>query len=185
MRSISSSRKRSESMSTATWQLGSQPVVPRTVDVGATARELRARVDDHADVLVSAGCRRSRAPSRRRRARARLPSRNAAVVARRRSRTGRRRAFPPCRRSASRSTSAGRSSARWVTSSPTIVTSSPLENTRCAASGSAQMLNSAAGVDVALADRAAHQHDPLDAARAPDSGRATARCSSAVRSGRA
>jgi hypothetical protein len=33
-----------------------------------------------------------------------------------------------------------------VTSSPTIVRSIPLVKTRCAASGSAQMLNSAAGV---------------------------------------
>ena len=37
-------------------------------------------------------------------------------------------------------------SARCVTSSPTIVVSSPSTKTRCAASGSAQMLNSAAGV---------------------------------------
>ena len=37
-------------------------------------------------------------------------------------------------------------SAWWVTSRPTIVTSSPLSKTRAAASGSAQMLNSAAGV---------------------------------------
>ena len=36
-------------------------------------------------------------------------------------------------------------SARWVTSRPTMVVSRPSSNTRCAASGSAQMLNSAAG----------------------------------------
>ena len=51
-----------------------------------------------------------------------------------------------CRPSARRSTWAGVISALWVTSRPTIVRSSPLVNTRCAASGSAQMLNSAAGV---------------------------------------
>ena len=45
-----------------------------------------------------------------------------------------------------RSAHAGVRSASWVTSSPIIVTSSPEWNTRCAASGSAQMLNSAAGV---------------------------------------
>ena len=45
-----------------------------------------------------------------------------------------------------RSVCSSRISARCVTSRPTIVVSSPSANTRCAASGSAQMLNSAAGV---------------------------------------
>ena len=48
------------------------------------------------------------------------------------------------------------------------------------------MLNSAAGVTLPIADRAAHQHDPLEPApRAPDSGPGAARRSSADRSRRA
>ena len=43
-----------------------------------------------------------------------------------------------------------------------MVTSSPASNTICAASGSAQMLNSAAGGHVALGDRAAHEDDAID-----------------------
>ena len=54
-------------------------------------------------------------------------------------------------------------SAWCVTSRPTIVTSRPLSKTPGAASGSAQMLNSAAGVTLPSADRAAHQDDPLGA----------------------
>ena len=52
--------------------------------------------------------------------------------------------------------------ARWVTSRPTIVTFRPEWKTRWAASGSPQTLNSARRRDVAVADRAAHQDDPLD-----------------------
>ncbi len=46
----------------------------------------------------------------------------------------------------SRSSTAGVVIARWVTSMPTMVVSMPAWKTACAASGSAQMLNSAAGV---------------------------------------
>ena len=68
------------------------------------------------------------------------------VEARRRSRAARRR---PRRRGPRRAAArrARRVISAWcVTSRPIIVTSSPLAKTRCAASGSAQMLNSAAGV---------------------------------------
>ena len=68
------------------------------------------------------------------------------VVARRRSRRGRRRTSRSCPRRAAAPGSAGVVTALWVTSSPTIVVSIPEWKTACAASGSAQMLNSAAGV---------------------------------------
>ena len=56
-------------------------------------------------------------------------------------------------------------SAFWVTSSPTIVTWRPLVNTRRAASGSAQMLNSAAGVVFPSPIDPAHDDDSLERRR--------------------
>ena len=64
----------------------------------------------------------------------------------RRSRAARRRTPRRGRRARSASVCSAVISAWWVTSRPIIVTSIPLANTRLAASGSAQMLNSAAGV---------------------------------------
>ena len=90
-----------------------------------------------------------------------VPAVRSAVEARRRSRAAprpSRRRGPP---RAARRSCAGPKSALCVTSSPIIVTSIPLANTRAAASGSAQMLNSAAGVTLPSPMRAAHQHDPL------------------------
>ena len=92
------------------------------------------------------GRRGSRARRRRRRAPASRPSRTAPSGSAGRRRRARRRASRcgPWRPGAP--SRAGRNSALWVTSSPIMVRSIPLANTRAAASGSAQMLNSAAGV---------------------------------------
>ena len=89
---------------------------------------------------------RSRARPRPHRGSASRPSRRSRGGSRRRSRAARPRPRRCGRLARSCSACAGVTSAWCVTSSPTIVTSSPLAKTRCAASGSAQMLNSAAGV---------------------------------------
>ncbi len=101
-----------------------------------------------------------RAPGRRRS----RPGRCDADTCRRRSRTGRRaprRACPAIART--RSIRSGVAWNWWVTSSPAIISGTPDPNTIAAASGSAQMLNSADGV--AVAERAAaHHRDPGDPA---------------------
>ena len=134
-------------MSTATLAFGSRPVRrqrsttvrPRqSADSQSTWTLSRSQLEQlGADHLGDARPRRGPASRRTRRSRGGRC---------RRSRAARRRSARRGRRPRSCSACARLSSARCVTSRPTIVTSRPLAKTRAAASGSAQMLNSAAGV---------------------------------------
>ena len=122
----------------------------QTLVVGDGAAAAVGAAGLHVDAHGSGDAPATDPPARRRRPRhgsAAHPSRSARDGGWRRSASGRRRPGPArVPRSSSRAMSAGRTSAWWVTSSPDIRIGIPDSKTIAAASGSAQMLNSAAAV---------------------------------------
>ena len=133
-------------MSTPTVAFGSRSVRAPEVDHRATPARARTRARSRRSGASSRpGSDRGRAPRRRRRGSASPGNRRPRGGSASRTRAAR----PRSARSAvlrRRSPCSGVMSALCVTSRPIMVTSRPLGNTVAAASGSAQMLNSAAGV---------------------------------------
>ena len=134
--------------------------------MGAPAGELRRRCRRRRrDGRSRAGWGRSRAPSPPRRAPAPRPSRTRAAWKRRRSRTGRRRACPPRRRSAS-GCDVGRRHQRLVGHvEPDHRHVEPAREHPVRRLGVGPDVELGRRRGVALADRAAHQHDALELGR--------------------
>ena len=157
----------SASMSTADVRVRLPADAAAQVDVRPAAAELAPAVDPDAGVHASRRSRAgTRAPSRPRRGSASRPSRTTPVEAAvELEQLGDHRA-DPAGAAISSAVGSGPKIALCVTSRPIIVTSRPLVNTRVGRLGIGPDVELGRRRDVALADRAAHQHDPLDPRRA-------------------